>query len=195
DGIQQAVDQAGPVADLAVEFRAAGVNKVVADVVARLDGRRKRDGRLGPWNASVFRLPPAVFRGLAAAGQGQGAVGDLDLVAVAAAGEALDGAAVAVLGGKVLAGVDAGGVVAEDGLDDAGALEEEGPVEVGEQAQAGDGVADGDLVGGLALVLAAEHLGGGGLAAAEALLQPLDAGGGVGAVVAQGLEEAHDTGV
>ena len=66
----------------------------------------------------------------------------------------LDGA----LGLADLVGVDAGGVLAEGGLDDAGALEEHHPVEVGQQAQAGDAVADGDLVGRLAVVLAATVL-------------------------------------
>ena len=59
-----------------------------------------------------------------------------------AAREFLDRLTVAVLGAKILAGVDTGRVVAQQGFYQAHALEKNRPVQSRHEPQAGDAVAD-----------------------------------------------------
>src|SRR5687768_13776272 len=83
-----------------------------------------------------------------------GEAGDLEFRQLAAAGEPLESLSAAVPGLEVLPRVDAARVVAQLFFDHADRFEEIGPVEHIEQAKTGDAVADGDLVGGLLMVLA-----------------------------------------
>src|SRR5439155_26892390 len=117
-----------------LQLEAAGADQVIADV------------------------PAARVVGGGRAGLVDGAPGHVDLADVRAAGQALDDLAVQVAGGEVLLLVDAGGVLAQEGLDPAETLDEGAPVQGGQQAQAGDAVADTHLAGGLALALATNDL-------------------------------------
>ncbi len=87
--------------------------------------------------------------------------------------------------------VDLSGILAEDGLDLAVPLEEDIPVECREQPEAGHAVAQGDLAGGLAAVLAAEHLVGVEAALGELRLHLREDGGGPGPLVAQDLKQPY----
>ncbi len=130
-------------------------------------------------------------RSEAPAGQLDGAAGDLDLVGARASGDGLDGAPIAVAGREVLLGVDARGILAEDRLDAAALLEEGVPVDRREQAEAEHAVADGDLVGGLEMVLAAEDLVGIGALRGQLGLEVIERLGGP-ILVAQELHQPDD---
>ncbi len=122
--------------------------RAVAERPFGASARRGRRGRSRRAPGSGWSRPGV--------GQLDGAAGDVVLGDLGAAGDLLDGPAVAVAGGEVLAGVDPGRVVLEDHLDAALLLEEDVPVDHREQAEADHAVADRDLVGGLAAVLVAE---------------------------------------
>ena len=65
---------------------------------------------------------------------------------------------VAVTGGKIHLAVDAAGILTQGLLDNAHRLDELAPVHRPQKAEAADAVADGDLVGGLLLVLRLHQL-------------------------------------
>ncbi len=91
-------------------------------------------------------------------GEGNGLASDLDLGRTAAARQPFDGAAILVAGLEVHPGVDPGRIRAQSPLDVAEVLEHLAPVDQSQLAQAGEGVADGDLVLRLAGLLAQAEL-------------------------------------
>ncbi len=94
------------------------------------------------------------FRRLGAvlgAGQLDALAGHLFFTVAAVPGQAFEHMAVMVAGGEIHASVDPRGVLFQYLFDPAHQLDELAPVAGREQAQAGDAVADGDLVGGLLL--------------------------------------------
>ncbi len=171
-GAAQALAGARAVVESLFELRLAVVDEVVADVRVRL--------RLG-------------VRGVGLRGQLDRRARHLGLARVRALGDALDDVAVAVARLEVHQPVDARGVFAEDGIDEADRLEEVAPVERREQAHRGDDVADRDLRGGLPLVFELD-----GLLKARALLllkpafEPVEDGRERGVLLAQALRELHD---
>jgi hypothetical protein len=151
------------VAESALEGIAAGVEEIVTDVVCRL---RNRIQRLRP-SGTLHRRPR-----------------DLDLGAPRAAGEPLDRAPAGVARRELLPHVGPGRVLAEYRLDDAERFKERLPVENVQQPQTRDAVADGDLIGGLFAMNAAEQLRRRQALASEPLAQPCRRPGAGGAAVA-----------
>jgi len=96
--------------------------------------------------------------------------GDLDLAVTRAARQLLDRAPVEITGGKVQRGEIAFGT--EHRIDQTHALDQFPPIDRGNQAHAGDDVADGDVRRTLTQLLAADHLFGGGLLRGQTLVQP-----------------------
>ena len=78
---------------------------------------------------------------------------------------------------------------AQDVVDEADALEQLGPVDVGDQPHAGDDVAHGDVRGALPLVFLAHQFVGGRSLAPEAVFQPADGRRRLRILVAQALDE------
>ena len=117
------------------------------------------DERLEP-QAPVAHEPPAdvaanVVRGVDGerlVGERDDLLGDLDLAVDRAPRHDLERVAVAVAAREVHHRVGVGGVLAQDRLDDGDPLEELAPVQGVEEPDAGDGVGDRDLVGGLLLL-------------------------------------------
>ena len=110
-----------------------------------------------------------------------------------AARHLLDGGAVEVAGGEIHLAEGAAG--AQDLVDRAHRLEELRPVDVGDQAHAGDDVADRDVGRALELVLLAHQLVGIRSFPDQALFQPADRGRHLGILVAQPLDELDDEAV
>ncbi len=97
-------------------------------------------------------------------------------------GDLFYGMAVAVASGKFHSAVSAGWILPQGLLDDTLTLDELTPFQCAEQSQAADAVADGDLIGGLLLVLGLHQLGDGQAHFGEALLDPGQRQGQRGAV-------------
>ena len=87
-----------------------------------------------------------------------GAPGDVGFRLARALRQLLDRVPVPIAGRKVHLRVRAGGILPQDLLDQADALEEQRPVDRGQQPHARDDVADGELIGGAPLMLGAQHL-------------------------------------
>ena len=87
-----------------------------------------------------------------------GAPGDVGFRLARALRQLLDRVAVPIAGRKVHLRVRAGGILTQDLLDQADALEEQRPVDRGQQPHARDDVADGELIGSAPLMLGAQHL-------------------------------------
>ncbi len=79
--------------------------------------------------------------------------GDLFFAAGCSQGEFLDGPSAAVAGGKIRPGIDSGGIPAHYLFHPADVLEHIPPVQQGELAQTGEGVAAGKLFSGLTVLL------------------------------------------
>ena len=107
-----------------------------------------------------------------------------------AARHPLDGGAIEIAGGEIHLGKRAAG--AQDLVDRTDRLEELGPVDVRDQAHAGDDVAHGDVGCALELVLVADQFLGGRAVARQPLLEPAHRRRGLGILVAQPLDQLHD---
>ena len=81
--------------------------------------------------------------------------------------------AVTIAGGKLHRRVCAGGILSQQRLNQADALEEVAPIQRREQTHAGDDVADGDLRRGLALMLSMNDLLNACTLAGQLLLEPV----------------------
>ncbi len=105
-------------------------------------------------------MRPSAVRATPGLGLGQrnGHAGDFMLGQPAALRHPLHPVAVAVTGSEVHVGVHPGGVAEQGLLDHAVALDELPPIGRTEQPQAGDAVADRDLVGGLGVPVGADEL-------------------------------------
>ena len=121
-----------------------------------------------------------------------GAARDVELGLARAAGELLDGLAVMVAGGEVHLGEIA--ALAEQGIDQADALDQLGPVDRRDLPHAGDDVAHGDVHRGLALVLGLRHLGDRAALLLDALLEPLQLARHPRVEIAEAVGELHDDG-
>jgi len=128
----EASEDGNRTAEAAFEIAAAGIHEKVAHVA------------LAPVGAGLAAL----------GGHGDDGFGDVHLGAPGVAGEFFDLGAVAVAGAEIHQRMDAGGIAPQDGLGGAQGFDELLPVHGGERAHAGDGVAGGDVVGGLGLVFA-----------------------------------------
>ena len=103
--------------------------------------------------------------------------------------------AVAVAGGEVHARVDTAGVLAQGGLHQALGFDKIAPVRSAEQAQAGNAVADADLVDGLALGFGLHHLLNGLTGFTQALLHPGQRQGQGRAMALQAARQLGDKGI
>ena len=113
---------------------------------------------------------------------------------LARARQLLDGVAVAVARREVHSRVSARRILAKNLLDLADPLEEERPVDRRQQPHRRDDVADGELAGGLALMLDAEHLFGGIVLRFECALQGMPRRRGRGWLIAEPVEQLDDEG-
>ena len=125
-------------------------------------------------------------------GEGDDLARHREFIGVRTPGDLLDGAPVAVASGEILEGIHAGGVVAQDRLDEAAALEEDVPFQRREQPQTRHAIADGDLIGGLPAVFTAQDLVRVGAARFELGFEPFQDGGPARPLVVDLLEEADD---
>ena len=167
----EALPRTGAPREVGLELAAPPADEVVADV----GGPRARPLRLGRLARALHRAQRDAHLGLA------GALGEL-----------LDRLPVAVAGEELHAAVHAGRVALQHPLDQAHALDELGPVEGGAEPQARDDVRDGDLGGGLALVLAPDGLLGRGPARGEVRVEAAPHRREAGPVLPRALEELHD---
>ena len=123
---------------------------------------------------------------------GDRALGHLELRAARSARELLDRMPIAIARREVhLREVAVG---AQDGIDEAHALEDRGPIERGDEAHARDHVADGDVHPDLALVFLADDRLGGRTLAREALVQPDQRRRDPRVLIAQALEQSNNEG-
>ena len=122
----------------------------------------------------------------------QGPARHLELGVAGAAGEILDGVAVAIAGGEVEGGEVAASPQA--GVDQADPLDEIGPVDGRDAAHAGDDVAHRDVHRPLALVLGADQLLPSSALRRQPVLEPAQGRHRVGVLVAQPLDELHGEG-
>ena len=118
------------------------------------------------------------------------AAGDFGLGQIRAARHPFDRGAVEVAGGEVHGGEIAAG--AQDIVDRTDLLEQLCPVDVGDQAHAGDDVAHRDVGRALEIVLLADQLVGGRAFARQSSFQPANGGRRLGVLVAQALDELDD---
>ncbi len=167
----QPLAQPRAVLEAGLELGPSSVDEVIADV--------------GP--ADVLGVP--VVRGR---GQLDRQLGHRALVSGAATGDVLDRVAVAIPRFGVGRAVSLGRIALQDGLDSAGVLEELVPVERADGAHAGDGVADGDLIRGLAQVLAAGELLGRHPESSALHRDPVHGHADRGVVIAQAAEELDE---
>ena len=116
----------------------------------------------------------------------------VELAAARASRELLDGMAVAVARGEVHGEIV--DVRLKHAVDQADALEELIPLQRGHQAHAHDHVPDGDVHGGLPLVLDADDLVGRRPLGGEALVQPYEGGGHRRILVTEPLNKLHREG-
>ena len=133
------------------EGRPALVDEVVADV-----SRPVVDARL------TLRRPGEMDRG----------VRHFQLALGTAAGDGLDGVAIAVAGEEILVGVDPRRIEAQHGFHQAQVLHEPSPVESRDEAQAADAVGYGDLVGRRAATSGFQQLDGAQALVGELMLEP-----------------------
>ncbi len=127
-------------------------------------------------------------------GQCHSAAGDVLFRHLGAARQLLDGMAVAVARREVHSRVSARRILAKNLLDLADTLEEDRPVDRRQQPHRRDDVADGELTGGLALMLDAEHLFGGIVLRFECALQGMPRRRGRGRLIAEPVEQFDDEG-
>lgn len=121
---------------------------------------------------------------LAFGGHGHHGFGYLHFGTASVAGQLFNSSAIAVAGVEIHDGMDAGGIALEDGLDCAERFNEFLPVDGGQSAHTGDGVAGGDVVGGLFLIFALLDALDGLAAVGEFLFEPVEgkAEGGIDAI-------------
>ena len=103
--------------------------------------------------ADVRRAIPGAFLRRAGLGQPEGGFRHFKFRESAVLGHGLDGMAIAVPRRKIHPEIDSAGIGPQDLFDLAEVLHEIPPVIGSEKTQAGDGMADGNLVGRLAMAL------------------------------------------
>ena len=171
----QAPAGAGTIGDVGLEVGAALADEVVADVSGAIPRKPALRGLASTLDRAQ-RHPQLRFSG--------------------GLGQLLDRLAVAVAAQEVHARVGPGRVALQLALDQADRLEVLTPVEGCAQPEARDGVGDGDLGRGLALVLTPDRVLGRHLLGGEVGVDGGADGGKAGAVLAQALEHLKDvTGV
>ncbi len=106
----------------------------------------------------------------------------------------LDGMTVAVAAGEVHARVDSCRVAPQDLLRPADLLDEDAPIERRAEAQAGDGVGGGDLIGSLTLVLFAHRILGRRAVRRESLVDRGGEGGEARVELAHAVPQLRDEG-
>src|SRR5262249_34305357 len=132
--VEETFSQVSLIAERGPERGFSATNQIEADVAVRRSW-------FGPGACQFFGFPRHI-----------------DLVGVRAPRDPFDGLAITVAGGEVLKWISACRIVSEDLLDNASSLEERIPIDGREQSKAEHAVADGKLVGSLAVLLAADDL-------------------------------------
>ena len=120
----------------------------------------------------------------------EGAARDLHFRKLGAAGDLLDRGAVEVACGEIHGGEVAAGT--QHIVDRTHRLEQLRPIDIGDQAHAGDDVAHRDVGRALELMLTAHHLVGSRALALQLLLQPAHGGRRLRILVAQALDELNE---
>ena len=171
DHARQALPNIGMEGDLLLEARPSVAYQVIPGIALALDGDRigRRSG-LACRDTELDRRP-----------------GDIDLRSFGAAGEFLDGMAIAVTAGEVHRAEEAS--LAQHGVCRRNNFDELRKVHGRVQAHAGDDVADGDRHRRLALVFLADDLFSRGVVAGEALVDPDQRRRHRGIVLAQPLHQ------
>ena len=167
DCFEQAFAPGGTKAEGVLELFLAAVDQVVANVVSRF-------AQVTVERCQLDRFPR-----------------HFDLVGVGLPGDELDYPAISVAGAKVLARINARGILAEDRFDMTALLEERVPVEGRQETQTEHAIAHGDLVGGLAALLTLQDFIRFRPAGGELGLEMLEHGG-RWALVAQQLHKSDD---
>ena len=157
-----------------------------AEADAALKDRAPVRDQIKPGVAETFRLACACLR-RGAPRRLQRPLRDLSLRQRAAARQVLDRAAVAVARPEIHRREGAGR--AQPRVDKADALEEIGPVDVGDEPHAGDDIAHGDIGHALAVMRLAHRLVDGHALGRQPLVQPAERGRGARVLVAQAFGE------
>jgi hypothetical protein len=118
--------------------------------------------------------------------------GNLEFTEMTALGDGFNGVAIAIAGGEIHRRINSRRLSAEDLLDNAHLLHELAPVHRAEKPQAGDAVADRNLVGGLVLVLRLNELLDGQPLILQAMLHPTGGKAEVGALSVEMAGEFGD---
>ena len=188
DGVEQALSPRRAKGDGVRQLAPALAQQIIADV-----GVRNREGRRKLWAACRGNRRVAGI--VLGPGQGNRAPGNIGLQNVAATRQFLDRLAITVAAAEVLAGVNTCRILTQHVIDQADLLEEYVPVQCRQHAQAGDAIAHADLVPGLALRFAPEHLIGVGAVTAQVALQPVDTGLAQEIVIAQQVVQVQHEGI